>query len=593
MKRKKITVIGILGVVLAPGLLMYAVWHITGSYYRRNLPADLDPGFPKPVVEQVAAARRNVAFFTTASAIGQLGLVYNSCLEYKDAAGCYKLAAQKNNSQWIWNYYLGYLCLEQGESAAALRNFRQVMRKDPSNVFALYYAAEACRNAGSTDTAASLYRAVIAAPEPDADKKTPVLAFIFPLKTYALFQLARIQMMAGRTDSAAALLKEILAAQETFGPAYRSLAAIYSRSGDTILANKYTVMADDLADYIPPRDALIDQISLLSRSDQYLLKQIEDALRSRNGPWALELCNHALRFYPDNKELISTAVFENFREGNDTRALSYLDKHFDYFNNDAKELMDLTDLLYNRQHLPEAIRYFNQVKKLLPEDPALAGWLSERGKNDEAIAMMSGLLEKHPDDLKIVAGQIRLLLDLGEEEQAGELFARLAKKDPAGIETFRIKGRLAEKKGFMDSARLAYEAACRMDPGDLIFTRQLIAFYISQNQWQQAIDHFKRALGFHPNEPSLLEGFGRLLVSCPDTAMRNTPEGIEYTKRAMVNYRSPTEIILSAGKTLATVYLSLGDKHNCVRYANKTIALAKEVKQQEAYLSYFRTMVSR
>ena len=90
---------------------------------------------------------------------------------------------------------------------------------------------------------------------------------------------------------------------------------------------------------------MIDNIALISRSDIYLLKQIDDAIRSNNFKWALKLIEHALKYIPDNKYLISKAVFGYFSMGMDKMALPYLDQHLKYFSDDFNELMDLADML--------------------------------------------------------------------------------------------------------------------------------------------------------------------------------------------------------------------------------------------------------
>ena len=574
-------------------ILLAAIKFMADGPYRNQLPAYPDfTTLSKPIQEQVSAAGRNVIFFTTAGTIGKLGMTYHSFSDYERAVKCYQLAIKKNKDAWIWNYYLGYLNLEQGQANAAIASFKEVTKKNPGNYSALYYTGEAYQKLGLKDSAEIMFTLVINAPDQAREKPSERESF-FPLKTYAMFQLSRLYLSDGKPDSAEKVLKVIITDETAFGPAYRSLGVIYKDAGNKYLAGKYTERANDLADYIPPADIEMDKLALLSRSDQYLLKQIEDALRSSNYHWALTLCNQALQYYPDNKELISDAVYENFRQRLDNKALSYLDKHFACFSNDARELMDVTDVLYNHQHYPEAIKYFNQVKKLMPKNPDLATWLFERGKKDEAIAMMAALLKQNPTDDKILADEIRLLLNIGEDESANEYFARLTKYDPEGAETFRIKGLLAEKKGKVDSAGLAYEAAYKIAPTDLIFTRSLIDFYIRQKNWPQSISHFKAALALFPNEPFLQEGIGRLLISCPETALRNVKEGIEYTERAFINYRSPSDTRLLAGKTLATVYLSLGDKRNCTRYINKTIQAAAQVNQSEEYIAYFRALISK
>lgn len=582
------------GFILCAAILFFGLKFIIDRPVKKQLPSAPDAAsLSGPLLEQISDATRNAYYFTTAGTIGTLGMIYHSCGDDENASRCYQLAIQENNGSWQWNYYLGYLNMEQGQSYAAIKNFNQVIKKDPGNGYALYYAGEAYQKIGSSDTAKQLFKQILTTTSNNTAKSPIEQQAAFPLKTYAAFQLARLYMSSSQNDSAETILQSITEDQPAFGPAFRSLSAVYRAKNNSVFADKYSVRANDLSDYVPPADPLMDKIALLSRSDQYLLKQMEDAERSGNYRWALTLCDQGLQYFPENKTLISTAVFENLRQGFDSKALSYLDKHFEYFNNDAKELMDATDLLYNTRHLPEAIRYFEQVRKLLPKNSSLALWLYDRGKKDEAIAVMNEIIKQNPGDENIIADNIRLLINMGDDEMANKYFGLLRQRAPSAPMTFQLAGLMAEKNAAEDSAALAYEKAYKLDQKDLIFTRSLIDFYIRQKNWAGAIGHFRSALEIYPNESFLLEGLGRLLIACPDPALKNLPEGIEYSQRAFFHCKSTYETKLSAGKTLATAYLSLGDKKNCTKYINKTVSIAEEINQSKEYIAYFRALISK
>ena len=65
---------------------------------------------------------------------------------YEQASQCYKLAVKRNKSEWIWNYYLGFLNMEMGESEAVIENFNSVIEKNPSANLAWYYLGEEYKN---------------------------------------------------------------------------------------------------------------------------------------------------------------------------------------------------------------------------------------------------------------------------------------------------------------------------------------------------------------------------------------------------------------------------------------------------------------
>jgi hypothetical protein len=105
----------------------------------------------------------------------------------------------------------------------------------------------------------------------------------------------------------------------------------YKESLD-IVYNAYNKFSPTLA-------ILIDKITLESRSETYLLKQIDDALHSLNFKWELRLFDHALKYIPDSKFLLSKALFGYLFLNYGSKALPLIDQHLKYYNDDFRELM--------------------------------------------------------------------------------------------------------------------------------------------------------------------------------------------------------------------------------------------------------------
>jgi hypothetical protein len=98
---------------------------------------------------------------------------------------------------------------------------------------------------------------------------------------------------------------------------------------------------------------------------------------------------------------------------------------------------------------------------------------------------------------------------------------------------------------------------------------------MKMKMWNRAIEHFRKSLGFHPNEPYLLERLGTLLVSCPDKTLRNVREGLEYSERAFIHTGSHSSTLISAGRSLAVAYAASGDRGNSAMVMQKTIQAAR------------------
>jgi tetratricopeptide (TPR) repeat protein len=593
MERKK-RILGVSAVTIFIGLLLVAIKFYLGYPYIDQLPGYPEFSYaPESLRTQVLAADRKARFNPTANNIGRLGMVYHSGAYYERAAICYQLALDKNSNKWLWSYYLGHINLEMGELEQAMENFSLVLDKDPHNYPAMFYMGEIFQNQGQTDRAGEMFNKIVAAEAFVPDKKYAERDVYFPLRTYALFGLSRIYMESNRLDKAEMTLLEIVDDQMAFGPAYRMLGNIYNLKGDMALSSKYTIRANDLSPYSPPVDFLIDNIALISRSDQYLLKPIEEAFRNLNFEWGLKLCDQGLKYIPENKYLISKAVFGYLLTGNGDKALPFLDDHIKHFGDDFIELMNIADLLYNNNFYPQAMNYFQQAQKLEPSDSKLALWLSNRGMIEPAVKLLNEQLEKEPGNDKILYDAVHMLLNMGEKKMMMTYLDRLEKLSPDSPRLKLLAGMIEEKEGNTEEAIFIYEEIFRIEPEDLVVVKALANLYIRQRSWERAINHFRIALRSHPNEPFLLEGLGRLLVTSPDQALRDIDDGIEYSERAYINFRSPFPTKISAGINLAAAYHEKGDSKKSVHFMNNTVGLARKMNVSKDYIDYLEDLLSK
>jgi tetratricopeptide (TPR) repeat protein len=591
-KTKLFICISALAIFLTSSFL--AVKFILDRPYRIQLPEYPDfKSLSNSLQEQISAAGRKAYLNPTSDNLGNLGLVYYTCYNYDKARQCYQLAVKKNRDKWTWSYYLGYLNLEESESRKSIENFRIVVEKDPKIVMASYYAAEAYQNLGLSDSAEIIFKKIASLNDKNLGKIDTIRQNDFPLQVYALFHLARIYMNSDRLDSAEFTLKKIINNQITFGSAYRLLGDVYTRKGNLQLGKHYAVRANDLDEYTPPPDMLMDNIALIARSDEYLLKQIDDAIRCGNFKWALKLLEHSLKYNPDNKYIISKAIYGYLGMGFDKMALPYLDRHLKYTSDNFNELIDIADLLLSKGFNSEAMNYFNQAKKLKPDNSRLALWLLDRGMVNDAKSLLKEQLIKDPDNLKILTDAVHMMLKLGDVEMAVAYLTTLKKLSPSYRHARILTGMIDERKGDLKSAIKIYEEAFKEDPKDKNIIRYLGKIYIREKMWNKAIIHFRLSLKSYPNEPFLLDGLGNLLISCPDTELVNIDEGREFAERAYINFHSTVPIKISAGTNLATVYAVLGDREKASKYIILTTGIANKVNVSRNYITYFDSLKKR
>jgi len=586
-KKKLITIAG--GIVCLV-VLVFAVKFIVDLPYRSKLPVVPDmQGDPAPLTEQILNASRKAHRNPSADNMGELGMIYHSSANYDKAAQCYMLANKRNKSKWIWSYYLGYLNQEIGESNKSVENFRDVIKENPENYNAWYYVGEGYRNLGENYKAEVAYQKVANLQEKRGSEKATTRNDYFPLRAYAMFQLSRIYLNSDRVDLAEITLKQILQFRRSFGPAYRFLASVYRLKGDSV-QNKFNIVrANDLLDFSPPVDTIIDKLALVSRSQLYLLKQIDVAEKTIYPEWGLLIAKNGLKQLPENKYLISKAIKLFLRMDLGKDALPYLNKHFDIYKDDFSEIKDVADLLYEKGFNSQSLRYYNQAAILKPEDieiqSSMVLCLWNAGMKPMALYQVSDFLEKHKESPDALISGVSSYIQVGKRELAIEFLNKLKNLSPDNPKTKKLSGVIAENDRKVPEAIALYESSFKSDPTDLSTIRYLGNILIRNKMWEKAINHYKKALEYYPNEPEILERLGSLLVTCPDTKMRDYPSGKEYSERAFIHKSCPAEVLVSAAKSLAESYSALGDNRNAYTFMNIAINMAKNQNSPKEYIA--------
>lgn len=597
MKNRKVVLISL--AITAGTILMYfLITFILVIPYRVRIPSLPDPKtLSDPLNKQLSDAYRNAYKKPGSDNLGLLGLAFHSNSFYDKASVCYTLAIKQEKGNWRWNYYMGYLNQEMGNPRAAIKNYSEVTRINPDLFLAWYYKGECYQKVGLNDSAEIALNRIISRMDKNAILKTKIRYDYFPLVTYAMYDLARIYMNSGRIEPAEKLLTDIVNYQRAFGPAYRLLGNVYNIKGNEVLGARYLVRAGDLTVNPSPVDTLIDRLSLISRSDNYLLKKIDEAEKSIFPEYALELVNHSMIYFPENKYLVAKAIRLYLIRDMGKQALPYLDQHYNSFKNDFNELKGVGDLLYNKAFYTEAMNYYLQAAKLKPDDghvqSCIVICLSREGRKEQAMNTLNGFMEKNKSTPEILADGITILLDLGETEKAVIWLSTLKKLSPSLTKGKQLTAMLAERNGRWNEALGNYNAAFTADPSDLTTVRLLGNLLVRQKLWGRSIAHFRKALEVHPNDPYILERLGTLLVTCTDAGLRDVEQGRNFCERAFINISSQSVTLISAGRSLAIAYALLGDKQNALKVIRMTINSANEQDVPDSYREDLRNLLQK
>jgi tetratricopeptide (TPR) repeat protein len=576
----------ILGGTIGLIIIVFAARAILGTTLANRIPERPDfQNVALSLKEQIIQADQRAHSKPNAANLGLLGVVYHSAMYYDKAAVCYELAITKNRNEWLWSYYLGSLKREMGESDSAIKHFKTVTDINPGMYLARYYLGDLYQSLGRYAEAESSFAVIPGVSNIDSSDGNKSENGDFPLGAYAKFQLSRIYLNSQRLILAEKTLNEVIQSDRAFGPAYRLLGNIYQMKGDSARGQEFLVQSKDLTDNSVPVDKLIDGITLISRSDQYLLKQIDEAQKKAHPAFALVIADHGLKYLPDNKYIISKSVKLLLRMNYGTKVLPYLDGHLKFFMDDFTEIKEVADLLYGRGLYSQALIYFKRASELIPEDievkssQVLCLW--HDGKKDLALKYMNSLVLDDRDNLKILTDGVYVMLVAGEKETARSYLSRLEKKAPSNPRVLLMEGIVKESDGNFPGALIMYRSSFKANPGDMAVIQALGSCLLRLKMWEAALDHYHKSLTFFPNEPYLLEKLGSLLITCPDKKLRNIEEGKWLSERVFIHKACTPDLTIASGKSIAKAYASEGDFERANTYIEWILNVAQTQKAPE------------
>lgn len=577
MNKKRKNVLFVVGVIIGLTLVIFLYIHIINNQYRNRIPEISNFSNLSLVVEkQISEAFKKAHRKPSAKNMGNLGMVFHSSANYNQAAQCYKLAIEKSQSEWTWNYYLGYLNKELGDSDKVIENFNRVIEINPNTGLAWYYLGEAFRNLGKVDLAEKAFSNIIS----DSNKANETTRNdLFPLGVHAMFQLSRIYFETGRLELAEETIIKLIRQNNLFGPAYRLLGSIYNMKGEISIGEKYTIRANDLLPFSPPVDTLVDKLALMSRSELYLLKKIDEASQSSYYDWALRLVKQGLNYMPDNKNLVLKAIDIYLLNNLNQEAAELAAQHINSFIDSYTELKLVGLLFFQNGIYDEAIKYWRKALNINPEDVdiyknmALCFWeIEKKQKIQEILTEAAEINQDNPENL---ADIVFAFIQFENMEKANEYLNQLKQFSPQNPKVQKVFGKVAETNGNLIAALTMYKSSFKGNPKDTETIYSLGNLYMRNEMWDKYINFYEEVTKHNPNNLEFLEKLSSFYVNCPDESLRNIDEGIIYSIRVFYHKNSNPSTKLSSGKNLAVALATKGDKQNALNIIEKTISISQ------------------
>ena len=578
MRKTILYIAGVLGALLVVVSLLRFGTHRS---IRSEIPRITEALAPTPALdEQIGEATRKARRSPTADNLGKLGMIHHASANYTEAATCYRLAIKRDGTDWIWHYYLGYLGVEMGNSEETVLGFTRVLDLKPGVHHAWYYLGEGYRNLGQPEEAESALLRISGLMERSSAETGAKHVDQYPLGVYARFRLARIYQQSGRDSLALQNLHSILPIAPTFGPAYRMLGNTYSLMGDSISAERYGVRANDHRIFVPPVDTLLDRITLLSRSELFLLKKIDEAVDAIHPDWALRLIDQGLTYLPDNRDLLNKAMQVWLWLGMSDQIRASASLHLEQNNDNYLSLYNIGLLYLENRFYPEAAASLERAAELKPGDIecmkylASAYWFNDR--QEEAMALLDQVINTHPDDFDVLADVSSFMFfTLNERRKTIQYLPLLDHLYANNPEVQKMSAWMAAANRDYQSAIGLYISAFAQDPEDMETIRNLGQLLMGLKLWEEAVHFYEEALSYNPNDPYILERLGTLRVTCPDERYRDVEHGMVLAERAFLHYKAQPMNTIAAGRALALAYQAMGETQKALMVLALTLEKAE------------------
>ncbi|MCW8858553.1 MAG: tetratricopeptide repeat protein [Deltaproteobacteria bacterium] len=154
----------------------------------------------------------------------------------------------------------------------------------------------------------------------------------------------------------------------------------------------------------------------------------------------------------------------------------------------------LGDVYSYQQDFSAAVEHFRRALELSPgREPLLmrlAMALARLERKDEAISLLEGLVENHPDAILARLSLARFYLEKGLPEKAMTAYQQLLDREPAQQQAVLEYGKLLEQNNLTQAFEL-YQSALVQNPLAAAVRQRLAQLYLSRQQLDEALEQFQ------------------------------------------------------------------------------------------------------
>lgn len=416
-------------IAMAVVFVAIAMWLLTTSIIRRSYAARIPPlpdlsAESAPVAEQLRTVHAQaLANPTSGQAVGSLAMTLHASTFSREALPCYELAAalQPDERRWTWGQIL--LHEEFGETQRAFELLQQdvldYLHHSQDFHLAWFKLGEAHFARGDLDAAHVAFTRATMTGRPHVESERVV-----PLWAYGEHGLARIAFQQGRFEDVAETLQALVSKVRRFGPGHRLLGRAYQQLGRNEDAQRALALAEQCAPYTPPDDPMLDDLARLSRSSTFLLRAASLARTKGDAARAEGRLRQALRFHPDDHDVIGELALLLASEGKLEEALSLVEQYLSLKPPHQATAIKIGGEFSRRGVHGPAIRCFRYAVELQPRNASalrnLGAALAADKQFAEAEQAFRSSLEIDPHSYITEYNLARVLFESGQHEEVAE-----------------------------------------------------------------------------------------------------------------------------------------------------------------------------
>lgn len=527
-----------------------------------------------------------------AEALGSLGRHYDVYELLSAAESCYRNAHLLAPEDYRWTYHLAVVMQATGRLDEAERLFRRALELQPGNLPAQVRLAETLVDANRPEAARqALDRAL------SLDSEC-ALAHYF---------LGLLEQGEGHSAAAVTHLQRTLELQPRATIVHYPLAQALRAEGRLEEARRY---AESLGnDEVRLADPLVQALGELRAGAAAHIRRAAKAQVDGYFEAAQREYELAIAADPENPEARQGLGAMFVEKGEIDAAIEQYTMSLDLGAGNAAQVhLNLGALEILRGQLEPGLSHYRKALEIEPQLDtahfALAKALADAGRYGEAVTSYRRLLDVQPDSVAArlnlglalarqgrldAARQVQrdvLALDVtageraealshlavleaqeGRFAEAEGLYRQATEAAPAWGGAWFGLGNLLGRQGRYDEAVQAYRSALASDPKNSRAWLGEVTAHVLLEDWPSARSRLEEGLRQVGDDTQLQQTLARLLVTCPDPAVRDVAQGLDLAQRVFEAARS-----LEAAETIALALAAEGRAGEAVQWQQQIVA---------------------